>query len=344
MHTLDFEVANLSDWLAEKTGARGELVIEPIKGGASCEMFKMKRTIGAVSDQWIIRRAPVTAVSDTAHNVMREYKIIEALNGSDVPVPELLAASDDRAIMGAPFFIMKYIDGEVIRWGLPDDYLAHPETQVCIGEELIDKIAALHAFDWRNSAIAQLSHPENYLQRQVERWMNQLAKYRSRDLPGVDAVAKWLDDNRPARGDLAVMHGDYKLDNVICSRLAPPRILSMLDFEMTTVGDPLIDLAWAMIFWPEEGNPIAFVTPGSDRGMTAEYCQTPAQLVQRYADKTGRDLSQLQWYHAFSAWKLAIVLEGSYAKYLSGKSKNPNHQFMGPVIDTLLQRAQRFAV
>jgi aminoglycoside phosphotransferase (APT) family kinase protein len=344
VHTLDFDITNFSDWLSEKTGGETLLGIEPIKGGASCEMFHLFCSSVLGRQQWIVRRAPVTGVSDTAHNVMREYKIIEALRNGDVPVPQLLAASDDCAIMGAPFFVMKYIEGEVIRQALPDDYLINPQSQSCIGEELIDKLAALHAFDWRNTAIASLARPDNYLERQVERWMGQLEKYRSRELPVIDTIARWLDANRPAHGDITVMHGDYKLDNVIFSRLAPPQILSLLDFEMTTVGDPLIDLAWAMIFWPDDGNVIAFVPPGSDRGMSAEYCQTPGQLIQRYAEKTGRDLSQLQWYHAFSAWKLAIVLEGSYAKYLSGKSNNPNHQFMGAVIDTLLQRAQRFAV
>jgi len=344
VHALDFDVANFSDWFAGITGSPTRLDIEPIKGGASCEMFRLSCTSKLEPEQWIIRRAPARGVSDTAHNVMREYKIIEALRSSDVPVPQLLAASDDSTIMGAPFFVMKYVDGEVIRQALPDDYLINPQSQSCIGKELIEKLAALHAFDWRNSAIATLARPDNYLERQVERWMTQLAKYQNRELPAVDAVAKWLEANRPARGDLTVMHGDYKLDNVIFSRMAPPHILSLLDFEMTTIGDPLIDLAWAMIFWPEEGNIIAFVPPGSDRGMSAEHCQTPGQLIGRYAEKTGRDISQLQWYHAFSAWKLAIVLEGSYAKYLSGKSNNPNHQFMGAVIDTLLQRAQRFAV
>jgi len=344
VHTLDFDTTNFSDWFAEKKGGHTPLGIEPIKGGASCEMFQFFCDSEAGREQWIVRRAPVTGVSDTAHNVMREYKIIEALSESGAPVPQLLAASDDCAIMGAPFFVMKYINGEVIRRALPDAYLDHPKSQSRIGEELIDKLAALHAFDWRNSAIAKLARPDNYLERQVERWMAQLARYRNRELAEVDAIARWLDANRPAHGDLTVMHGDYKLDNVIFSRSTPPRILSLLDFEMTTVGDPLIDLAWAMIFWPDEGNVIAFVPPGSDRGMSLEHCQKPEQLIQRYAEKTGRDLSGLQWYHAFSAWKLAIVLEGSYAKYLSGKSNNPNHQFMGFVVDTLLQRARQFAV
>jgi aminoglycoside phosphotransferase (APT) family kinase protein len=139
------------------------------------------------------------------------------------------------------------------------------------------------------------------------------------------------------------MHGDYKLDNVLWSRQPPPRVLSVVDFEMTTVGDPLIDLAWALIFWPEEGNLIALAPPGSPNGIAAEQCQTPAQLAQRYAAATGRDLSTFDWYQAFSAWKLAIVLEASYAKFLRGESTNSHHEVFGFVVDELLSRARRFA-
>jgi len=131
---------------------------------------------------------------------------------------------------------------------------------------------------------------------------------------------------------------------VIFSRNAPPRILSLLDFEMTTVGDPLVDLAWAMIFWPQEGNLIAFPAVGVPGGFDAAFCQEPEQLVRRYAERTGRDMRHFQWYQAFSAWKLAIVLEGSYAKYLGGESKNPTHKYLGFTIEQLLARAQRFAV
>jgi aminoglycoside phosphotransferase (APT) family kinase protein len=162
-------------------------------------------------------------------------------------------------------------------------------------------------------------------------------------LEGVDDVAAWLAANQPALGDLTVMHGDYKLDNVLWSRQPPPRVLSVVDFDMTTVGDPLIDLAWALIFWPEAGNLIALASPGTPNGIAADQCQSPEQLVQRYAAATGRDLSGFDWYQAFSAWKLAIVLEASYTKYRRGESSNPHHEVFGFVVDELLSRARRFA-
>ena len=336
----DFDTGAFADWLAAETGRAGALSVSPMKGGGSCEMFTLEQG----GERFVIRRAPLAAVSDTAHNVVREFQVIDALSGSAVRVPELLAACDSSEVMGAPFYIMRFIDGEVIRRKLPPQYLDNPGTQGSIGEELIDALVELHAFDWRGTAIESLAKPERFLERQVARWMGQLEGYRSRDMAGVDEVAKWLEDNRPPEGELTVMHGDYKTDNAMFSVDVPPRILSLVDFEMTTVGDPLIDLGWAMIFWPEEGNLIAIAAPGAEGGMSAEHCQAPQVLIDRYADATGRDLSHFQWYQAFAAWKLGIVLEGSYAKYLSGESKNPNHEFFGFVVDQLLERARRFAV
>ncbi|CAN5421773.1 phosphotransferase family protein [soil metagenome] len=330
----------LSAWLADVTGEGLPLDVTSIRGGASCEMFRVDRR----GESWILRRAPLAAVADTAHQVIREARIIEALADSRVPVPQVLATCDDSSVLGAPFFVMSRVDGEVVRrTGLPKDYVAHPEAQPAIGEELVDALVALHDFDWRASSLAELSRPTDFLPRQVDRWMSQLASYRNRDLAGIDDVAAWLAANLPAVADLTVMHGDYKIDNVIWSRQVPPRILAVLDFEMTTIGDPLVDLAWAMIFWPEDGNLISLAAPGSPNGMNPEHTQSPADLVRRYAEVTGRDLSAFDWYQAFSAWKLAIVLEGSYAKFLSGESRNPTHEMFGFVVDQLLERARRFA-
>lgn len=329
----------LATWLDAETKITAAISLSRIRGGGSCEMFEMQRG----GERWVIRRAPLSSVSSTAHDVVREFKIISALQGGRIKVPELLAVSEDHRMVGSPFYIMRYVDGEVIRTKLPQQYVDSPQTQPAIGESLIDALVELHAFDWRNSSLVDLAKPDNFLPRQVERWMTQLATYRNRNMGGVDQVAQWLADHLPPSGDLTVMHGDYKIDNTMYSKSLPPSVLTIVDFEMTTVGDPLIDLAWAMIFWPELGNVLAIAAPGSERGMHEDYCQTPAQLIQRYADRTGRDISYFQWYQAFAAWKLAIVLEASYAKFLKGESKNSGHEFFGFVVDELLKRAVRFA-
>jgi aminoglycoside phosphotransferase (APT) family kinase protein len=335
-----FDVARFTEWLGQVTGEPAAVRVTPMSGGGSCEMFRVER----LGRFWVVRRAPLRSVSDTAHHVVREARVIEALAGTAVPVPTILAIGDDPDVLGAPFFVMSFVDGEVVRRnGLPEALAAQPDSHHAVGEGLIDTLVSLHEVDWLSTPLAELSHPEGFLARQVDRWMTQLESYRSRDLNGIDDVATWLAANQPTRGDLTVMHGDYKLDNVLWSRQPPPRVLSVLDFEMTTVGDPLIDLAWALIFWPEEGNLIALAAPGSPNGIAAEQCQTPAELAQRYAAATGRDLSGFDWYQAFSAWKLAIVLEASYAKFRRGESTNPHHEVFGFVVDELLSRAKRFA-
>ena len=337
---LDFDVPRFSTWLGEVTGENVDVTVTAIRGGGSCEMFRVYRG----GESWVVRRAPRAAVSATAHQVIREARIMEALSGQGVPVPHVLARSDDSAVLGAPFFVMSFVEGDVIRRnGLPPALRDAPDTQGSIGEQLVDTLADLHAVDWASTALAEMSRPEGFLDRQVDRWMTQLDSYRVRELDDVDELARWLQANIPDRADLTVMHGDYKIDNVIWAPAAPPRIACIVDFEMTTVGDPLIDLAWAMIFWPEDGNPIALAAPGSPNGIQQEHCQKPAELVDRYAAVTGRDLSRFDWYQVFSAWKLAIVLEGSYATHVRGESRNPVHEFFGPMVNQLLVRARRFA-
>ena len=336
----EFDVPRFAAWLGEVTGERADIEVAPIRGGGSCEMFRVDR----LGQSWVVRRAPLAAVSDTAHQVIREARIMETLGDQGVPVPRVLARSEDTSILGAPFFVMSFVEGSVIRRdGLPAALHADPGSHGAIGEQLIDTLVGLHAVDWAETDLAEISHPEGFLDRQVDRWLAQLDTYRVRHLDDVDELARWLRTNMPDRGDLTVMHGDYKLDNVIWAPTAPPRVACIVDFEMTTVGDPLIDLAWAMIFWPEEGNAIALAAPGTPNGIDGSHCQSPAELVDRYAAATARNLSGFDWYQVFSAWKLAIVLEGSYAKHVRGESRNPLHEFFGPLVEHLLSRAGRFA-
>jgi aminoglycoside phosphotransferase (APT) family kinase protein len=336
----DFDVGRFAAWMAGKTGENADLEVTAIRGGGSCEMFRVDR----LGESWVVRRAPRAAVSDTAHQVVREARIMESLAAQGVPVPQVLGWSADAAVLGAPFFVMSFVDGGVVRRnGLPQPLRDDPGSQRLIGEQLIATLVDLHAVDWTKTVLAEISRPAGFLDRQVDRWMTQLDSYRLRDLAGVDDIARWLQANMPEHGELTVMHGDYKIDNLIWAPAAPPKVACVVDFEMTTVGDPLIDLAWAMIFWPEDGNSIALAAPGTPNGMEPEACQSPSELVGRYAAATGRDLSRFGWYQAFSAWKLAIVLEGSYATYLRGESRNPLHEVFGPIVDQLLIRAGRFA-
>jgi aminoglycoside phosphotransferase (APT) family kinase protein len=337
---VDFDTARFAAWLHSQTGEPAEITVAPISGGGSCEMFLVER----LGRPWVVRRAPHSAVSSTAHQVTREARIMKALGDKGFATPTVLAYTDDPNILGAPFFVMSYVEGHVVRRdGLPEIFVNDPRSHGAIGEQLIDTLVQLHDVDWQGTDLAQLSRPDGFLDRQVDRWLSQLNSYRERDLAGVDAIASWLRTNLPIRGDLTVMHGDYKIDNLIWAPSTPPRVACVVDFEMTTVGDPLIDLAWALLFWPEAGNAMALASPDTPNGIDRGHCQSPAQLVVRYAGATGRDMTHFHWYQVFSAWKLAIVLEASYAKHLRGQSRNPLHQFFGSLVDQLLLRAHGFA-
>ena len=329
--------ARLGAWIDEAVGGSLPVVTERMKGGGSCEVFSLLRG----DEHWVLRRAPVKASSSTAHDVLREFRILDAIKNEAVRIPRPVAACEDPEIAGTAFYLMDCIDGVPIRQALPEAYAASPDAQVRALFDHIDALAEVHSVDWQACGLDGLGKPEAYLERQVPRWMSQLDSYRCREMPFVDEIAQWLEANRPQNQPPALVHGDYKLDNLLFSKVLPARALAVVDWEMSTIGDPLVDLAWTMIFYPEEGNALALGAAGQPGGFQVEALPPAEAMIDRYAERTGRDLSQLAWYSVFSPWKLAIVLEGSYAKHLRGESKNPAHPFFGPMADKLLERAQR---
>jgi aminoglycoside phosphotransferase (APT) family kinase protein len=321
-------------FLDRELGGPVPTTVTPMQGGGSCEVF----TIDRGDDRWVLRRAPAHASSSTAHDVLREHRILAAIDGTGVRIPRPVVACGDPAVFGAPFYVMERIDGVPVRSGIPEAWTLQPETQGRAVEELIDALAEVHAVDWRGVGLGDLGHPDGFLARQVERWLAQLASYQGRELPSVDRIARWLDAHRPAEQPPALFHGDYKLDNVLFAPTAPPRLLAVVDWEMASIGDPLVDLAWALIFHPTPGSTTPLGAQGPYR-FAVEHVPPIEAMVARYAGRTGRDLGQIDWYHVFSRWKLAIVLEGSYAKWLRGASSNPAHEFFGPAAEHLLVSA-----
>lgn len=335
----EIDVPRLRAWLEETLGEKLSVEATVLKGGGSCEIFGLQ-----VGDRhWVLRRAPAHASSSTAHDVLREYRILTAIQDQNVRISRPVLACDDPAIAGGAFYVMEFVDGEPIRRGIPGAYVGSPEDQARSLTELVDCLAEIHNVDWRTCGLEWLGNPTGYLERQVPRWLKQLDSYRCRDLPGVDEVGAWLRDNLPAEQPPCLVHGDYKLDNVLYSRDTPARALAVVDWEMASVGDPLVDLAWALIFLPEEGNVLALGAAGQPGGFQIDGLPSREELVERYAEATGRDVAALDWYRVFSPWKLGIVLEGSYAKHLRGESKNPNHAFFGSLTDSLLERARQGA-
>lgn len=332
----ELDAPRLARWLDARLGDAAPIEVEALKGGGSCEIFSVRRA----GRHWVLRRAPARASSSTAHDVLREFRILDAIKDEDVRIARPIAACDDPAVAGTPFYLMEFVPGVPIRTTLPAAYADSSEAQARSLTELIDVLAELHRVDWRACGLAGLGRTEGYLARQVPRWTAQLDSYRCRELPAVDSVAAWLAQRLPPEQPPALCHGDYKLDNVLFSTDLPARALAMVDFEMASIGDPLVDLAWALIFLPQEGNPLALGAAGQPGGYRLAGLPSEAALVERYAERTGRDVSALDWYRVFSPWKLAIVLEGSFAKWRRGESANPLHEHFGPMADRLLARAE----
>ncbi len=327
-------VGALREFLDDRIGDSIPVSVEAMIGGGSCEIFALQR--GA--ERWVLRRAPSHASSATAHDVLREFSILDAIKDEAVSIARPVLACDDPEVFGAPFYVMARIDGVPVRNGIPEAWAADADEQPLALEQLVDALVAIHAVDWKQCGLGELAHTGPYLERQMGRWLSQLDSYGGRPLPEAARVASWLDDHRPADQRPALAHGDYKLDNVLFAEAAPPHLLAVVDWEMASIGDPLIDLAWAMIFHPgPEGTmPLGVAgSPGFDRSRVPPR----SSLVARYGERSGRDVSGIHWYDVFSRWKLAIVLEGSYAKFLRGESKKPVHEYFGKQADLLLESA-----
>jgi aminoglycoside phosphotransferase (APT) family kinase protein len=324
----------LRDFLDGRLGDASVIDVEPMVGGGSCEIFAVQRG----DERWVLRRAPSHASSATAHDVLREFRILDAIKDEPVSIARPVLACDDPAVFGAPFYVMARIDGVPVRSGIPEAWTARPEQQPQALDELIDALVAIHAVDWQGCGLGDLAHSGPYLERQTGRWLSQLDSYGGRPLPAATNVASWLAEHRPDDQAPALAHGDYKLDNVLFAESAPPDLLAVVDWEMASIGDPLIDLAWALIFHPgPEGTmPLGVASgPAFDRAVMP----TRASLIERYAERSGRDVGAIDWYHVFARWNLAIVLEGSYAKFLRGESKKPVHEYFGKQADLLLDSA-----
>ncbi len=321
----------LERFLDSALGDRSPVKVSPMPGGGSCEIFAVDRG----DSRWVLRRAPRQASSATAHDVLREFRILEAIKDQSVPIARPIVSCGDPDVFGAPFYVMERINGIPVRSSIPPAWTGAPETHGRALEEMIDALAAVHAMDWRSTVLRTLEPKPDYLANQIERWIEQLDSYGGRDLPTGRTVTEWLRRHRPPDQELALCHGDYKLDNLLFDPAPPPRLLAVVDWEMAAVGDPLVDLAWALIFHPgPEGTmPLGRV---KQPAFSLEGLPDRAALIQRYSAASGRDIGSTTWYDVFARWKLAIMLEGSYAKFLRGLSDKPIHEFFGSQVDLLL--------
>ncbi len=330
----------LTDYLNEHFHSRADLVVQRHQAGHSNETFVILR--GGMQEM-ILRRPPLGAFLPSAHDVAREFRVMQALYETPVRVPQPLCLCEDESVIGAPFYVMERVHGVVIRDRIPAAF--GEEERGRIGQELVDALVELHAIDPSACGLDTFGKPTGYLERQLRRWSGQLELTLpfTRPLPDLEKASEWLRENLPESPPTTVVHGDYKLDNVMFAPAPPARLLAILDWEMSTLGDPLADLGWMTSFWLDPDDP-------SDDlfARTAAVTRLPGfmrrgDLVTRYAEATGRPVDNLSWYQVLAVWKLAILLEGSYARHLAGMTDDPFFAQMEAGVPLLARRALEVA-
>jgi aminoglycoside phosphotransferase (APT) family kinase protein len=312
----------LERWLDAQLGGPGRVEVERHQAGHSNETFFVTRG----SERWVLRRPPRGAFLPTAHDVLREYRVLSALADTDVRSPRPIVACEDTDVIGVPFYLMERVEGFVIRSELPPGFRedSASATRGAIGNELVDALAELHGVDWRAVGLEGWGRPTGYLQRQIKRWNGQLelATQFSRPLPDLVRVRDWLSEHVPEDADTTIVHGDYKLDNVTYGPDPPARLLSIFDWEMSTIGDPLADLGWLLSYWRDPEDPPNPIHPELSL-MTAPGFSRREELLARYSERTGRSMRDIRFYSVLAVWKLAVLLEGSYARHLAGVTDDP---------------------
>ena len=331
--TLD--VAALAAWM-DAAGLPGAgLPIEQrfVSGGSQNEIFEIRR--GELHGA--LRKPPNTAPAPRDEGILREWRIIEALDGTDVPHTEAIAVCKDPSVLGRPFYVMGFVDGwspmALGRWAAPFD--TDPQARRGLATELIRGIVEMGKVDWQARGLADLGRPEGFHDRQVERWTRFLERIKGRDLPGLDEATNWLAVHRPLDFVPGVMHGDYQFANVMFRHGTPARLAAIVDWEMGTIGDPKLDLAWALQGWPEDTS----AATGDIGYVDITGMPGRSELLAYYAEQSGRQVDDFDYYLVLARWKLAIVLEQGYQR----AGDDPKLQGFGTIVLDLMRRAADLA-
>jgi aminoglycoside phosphotransferase (APT) family kinase protein len=328
--------AVVGPYLAAVLGDPGwrDCTVEVIAGGRS----NLTYTVSGPPGTLVLRRPPLRAVRPTAHDVAREHRVLSALAGTVVPVPRPVHLCTDPAVLGAPFYLMERVDGVIARSTLPPGYAESAADRVAMTHALVDVLADLHAVDPDAVGLTGFGRPEGYLARQLRRWQGEWQALRDADRPAVDALAAELGTRLPtgpAAPSGPVVHGDYRLDNVMLDATDPARVVAVLDWEMSTLGDPLADVGLLVVYW-QQGRPAdaPVVTPSVTR---LPGFPTAEQVVERYAARTGRDVSALPWYVGFGFFKLAVVVAGIVTRHRAGAMADNSGAGLSAVIEPLAE-------
>jgi aminoglycoside phosphotransferase (APT) family kinase protein len=305
------DVPAVTTWLeANIPGAAGPFTFDAIAGGHSNLTYRLT---GADDRAFVLRRPPLGHRLASAHDMGREHRIIHGLQSSNVPVAPALGFCDDPAVNDAPFYVMGFVQGHVLRDRVAAEAVLSVDQRRHASESLVDTLAKIHAVDLRAVGLDDLGKHEGYIARQLKRWYGQWNAQKTRELPAVDRVHDELLRRIPDQGPATIVHGDYRLDN--CMVGDDGTVVAVLDWEICTLGDPLADVGLLQVYWT---GPHDDASAWTGSATTAEGFLDRADLARRYAEVSGRDLTDLPFYVSFAYWKLACILEGVYARYLGG--------------------------
>ena len=310
----------------------GPLQAEPVGEGHSNVTY----LVGRGGEQVVLRRPPRPPLPPSAHDVLREARLLRAVEGRPVRTPRVLATCEDEAVIGAPFYVMEKVEGDVITTQVPPA-LDTPGQHRRVADELIDALVEVHAVDWQACGLEGYGRPTGYLDRQLRRFGGLWEHNKTREIATLDKVTAWLAAHKPESGPATIVHGDYRLGNTMFAPGAPARLVAIFDWELATVGDPLADVGYLTATYAQPGDPdttfarFAVTTRGGfpSRG----------ELIARYEERSGRSMSNVAWYATLALWKAAIFLEGSYKRLLAGTTDDPFFQALDTGVPALAEHA-----
>jgi aminoglycoside phosphotransferase (APT) family kinase protein len=309
---------SLERYLAEKLPAEQDAIeLERIGEGHSNITYLVTRG----DNRCVLRRPPRPPLPPSAHDVLREWRLLDAVKDADVRTPRTLLACDDQSVIGAPFYVMEYVEGTVITDHIPPP-LDTLEERRRVGLDLVDALAEIHAIDWRACGLEGYGKPTGYLERQLRRFNGLWEHNKTRELPRVQEVADWLAANVPDSPPATIVHGDYRLGNTMVADDAPGRLIAIFDWELSTIGDPLADLGYLTVTWVQPGDTDTMYSSLS-AVTRREGFPTRGEMIDHYEQHTGRSMSNLHWYQTLALWKATVFMEGNYKRSLAGTTDDP---------------------
>jgi aminoglycoside phosphotransferase (APT) family kinase protein len=311
---------------------RGPLDVKQFPSGHS----NLTYSIQFGSREFVLRRPPFGSKVKSAHDMGREVRVLSKLHAVYSQAPQVLLYCDDETVLGAPFYLMKPIHGVIIRRNPPASLEFRAETARRLSESFVDNLARLHSLDYQSIGLGDLGKPEGYLERQVRGWTERYYGSRTHEFPEVERIVSWMKEHMPSTSGAALVHNDYKYDNLVLDPSDITKIIGVLDWEMCTIGDPLTDLGTALAYWidADDPEPLQKIRWGPT---THPGSMTRAQLVERYAQKTGRNVSHMDFYVVFARFKVAVIVQQIYYRYHQGLTKDERFAAMPAVVECLLR-------